>query len=365
MKQISLWAMALLCLFSGCSLLQLQPDPLPSWNDGPVKQSIIEFVDRTTAKGSDDFIEEADRIAVFDNDGTLWAEQPMYFQLAFVMDRLGQLADRHPEWKTTQPFKAALEKDMETLHKYGEEGLIELLMETHSGMTTEQFESIANAWLAIARHPRYNRLYTECVYQPMLEVLAYLQANGYQTWIVSGGGIEFMRPWTEQVYGIPPQQVIGSSIKRKYEIRDGKPVIVRKPKISFINDKQDKPIGIWQHIGRRPIAAFGNSDGDFQMLEWTTAGKGPRLGLIVHHTDAEREWAYDRDSSIGRLNRGLDEAEIRGWLIADMKRDFKKIFPFQPEQQELEEPEAQEEEQMDEELEKRDPNKPRKMFIFF
>ena len=304
-------------------------DPLPSWNEGLAKEAIIEFVENTTSAGSSDYVEEADRIAVFDNDGTLWAEQPMYFQLAFVLERLVQLAPQHPEWKTEQPFRAALENDMKTLHTYGEEGLIKLLMATHAGMTTDEFEQIATDWLAIAKHPRFNRSYTECVYQPMLELVDYLQANGFETWIVSGGGVEFMRPWTERVYGIPPQQVIGSSIKRKYEIRDGEPVIVREPKISFINDKQDKPIGIWQHIGRRPIAAFGNSDGDFQMLEWTTAASGPRLGMIVHHTDAKREWAYDRESSIGRLNRGLDEAQERGWIIADMKKDFKIIFPFE------------------------------------
>jgi phosphoserine phosphatase len=309
----------------GCAVT----DPLPSWNEGLAKEAIIQFVEKTTSAGSSEFVEEADRIAVFDNDGTLWAEQPMYFQLAFVLERLVQLAPQHPEWKTEQPFRAALENDMKTLHTYGEEGLIKLLMATHAGMTTDEFEQIATDWLATARHPRFDRPYTEYVYQPMLELIDYLQANGFETWIVSGGGIEFMRPWTERVYGIPPQQVIGSSIKRKYEIRDGEPVIVREPKISFINDKQDKPIGIWQHIGRRPIAAFGNSDGDFQMLEWTTAASGPRLGLIVHHTDAKREWAYDRESSIGRLNRGLDEAQERGWIIADMEKDFKFVFPFE------------------------------------
>ena len=320
--------LSLACLsLMGCST----PDPLPSWNEGLAKEAVIEFVKKTTSAGSSDFVEEADRIAVFDNDGTLWAEQPMYFQLAFVLERLVQLAPQHPEWKTEQPFRAALENDMKTLHTYGEEGLIKLLMATHAGMTTDEFEQIATDWLATARHPRFNRPYTECVYQPMLELIDYLQANGFETWIVSGGGIEFMRPWTGRVYGIPPQQVIGSSIKRKYEVRDGKPVIVREPKISFINDKLDKPIGIWQHIGRRPIAAFGNSDGDFQMLEWTTSGDGLRLGLIVHHTDEAREWAYDRESSIGRLNRGLDEAKQRGWIIADMEKDFKVIFPFQPE----------------------------------
>ena len=313
------------CLFLGCATT----DPLPSWNEGIAKEAVINFVEKTTTPNSPEFVAEEERIAVFDNDGTLWAEQPMYFQLAFVLERLVQLAPQHLEWKTEQPFKAALENDKKTLHTYGEEGLIKLLMATHAGMTTDEFEQISKDWLATARHPRFNRSYTECVYQPMLELLAYLRDHGFETWIVSGGGIEFMRPWTERVYGIPPQQVIGSSIKRKYEIRNGKPVIVREPKISFINDKQDKPIGIWQHIGRRPIAAFGNSDGDFQMLEWTTSGDGLRLGLIVHHTDQAREWAYDRESSIGRLNRGLDEAKPRGWIIADMEKDFKVIFPFE------------------------------------
>ena len=326
MKRISSTLLIAVVLLTGCASVR---DPLPSWNGGVAKESIITFVEKTTTPGDADFVEEADRIAVFDNDGTLWAEQPMYFQLAFVLDRLQELLPEHPEWKTTQPYKAALGNDLKTLHTYGEEGLIQLLMATHAGMTTDEFEQIAKDWLATAKHPRFNHPYTECIYQPMLEVIDYLQANGFETWIVSGGGIEFMRPWTERVYGIPPQQVIGSSIKRKYEIIDGKPVIVREPKISFINDKQDKPIGIQQHIGRRPIAAFGNSDGDFQMLEWTTSAPGLRLGLIVHHTDAKREWAYDRESSIGRLNRGLDEAQQRGWIIADMERDFKVIFPFE------------------------------------
>jgi phosphoserine phosphatase len=313
------------CLFLGCAAT----DPLPSWNEGAAKESIVTFVEKTTTRGSTDFVEEEDRIAVFDNDGTLWSEQPMYFQLAFVFDRLEKLAPQHPEWRTTQPFKAAMEKDMKTLHDQGERGLIQLLMATHAGMTTDEFEQIVKDWLATEKHPRFNRPYTECVFQPMLELIAYLQANEFETWIVSGGGIEFMRPWTERVYGIPPQQVVGSSVQRKCEIRDGKPVIARKPKVSFINDKQGKTIGIQEHIGRRPIAAFGNSDGDFQMLEWTTSGPGPRLGLIVHHTDAEREWAYDRDSSIGKLDRGLNEAKKRGWLIVDMKKDFKVIYPFE------------------------------------
>ena len=326
MKRTSFLLLTLMILFTGCESVQ---DPLPSWNEGPTKESIVNFVKKTTTPGSKDFVEEQERIAVFDNDGTLWAEQPMYFQLAFALDRLQELAPLHPEWKTTQPFKAALENDLETVFAGGGHALIELLVLTHAGTTTEEFEQIVSEWISSARHPKTNRLYTEMVFQPMLELLSYLRANGFQTWIVSGGGIEFMRPWAQRVYGIPPQQVIGSSLKRKYEVRDGEPVIVREPKISFYNDKQDKPVGIQQHIGRRPIAAFGNSDGDFQMLEWTTSGPGLRLGLIVHHTDAKREWAYDRDSSIGRLNRGLDEARERGWIIADMKKDFKIIFPFE------------------------------------
>jgi hypothetical protein len=326
MKHMSVWAIAIACLLTGCSAIQ---DPLPSWNEGAAKHTIIEFVETTTTSGSENFIEPEDRIAVFDNDGTLWSEQPGYFQLMFVFDRLDQLAPAHPEWKTTQPFKAALEKDMHTLHEFGEKGLIELLMATHAGMTTDEFEQIASDWLETSRHPRFKRPYTDCVYQPMLEVLDYLRDNGYQTWIVSGGGIEFMRPWTESVYGIPPQQIVGSSVKRSYEVRNGKPVIVRQPQISFINDKADKPVGIIQHIGKRPVIAFGNSDGDFQMLEWTTSAKGPRLGAIIHHTDAKREWAYDRESSIGKLDKGLNQAEQRGWLLVDMRKDFKVVFPFE------------------------------------
>lgn len=324
MKRMNIILLLIALFASGCSSFQ---DPLPSWNEGPAKESIKQFVKKTTTPGSADFVAKEDRIAVFDNDGTLWAEQPMYFQLAFVLDRLHELAPEHPEWKMTQPYKAALENDMETLHGYGEKGLIQLLMATHAGMTTEEFEQIVKDWLATARHPRFNRPYTECVYQPMLELLDYLRDNGFQTWIVSGGGIEFMRPWTQRVYGIPPQQVVGSSIKRKYEIKDGKPAIIREPNINFINDKSGKPVGIQEHIGKRPIAAFGNSDGDFQMIEWATSAPGLRLGVIVHHTDEIREWAYDRKSSIGRLNRGLDEAKARGWVVVDMKQDWNQVFP--------------------------------------
>ncbi len=301
--------------------------PLPSWNEGPTKASIVEFVNKVTKEGSPTFVPESERIATFDNDGTLWAEQPMYFQLFFTLDRVRALAPQHPEWKTTQPFKAALEGDMKTLAASGEKGLLELLMATHAGMTTSEFEAIVKQWIATARHPTTGRPYTKMVYQPMLELLAYLRANGFKTYIVSGGGIEFIRPWSDEVYGVPPEQVIGSSIKTKFEMRDGKPVLVRLPEINFINDKEGKPIGINQYIGRRPIAAFGNSDGDLQMLQWTTAGDGPRFALYVHHTDAKREWAYDRESIVGRLDKGLDEARAKNWTVVDMKNDWKVIFP--------------------------------------
>jgi len=303
-------------------------DPLPSWNDGEVKQAILDFVARVTDPASPDFVPEPERIATFDNDGTLWAEQPLYFQLFFTIDRVKALAPEHPDWKSRQPFQAVLENDMEALLETGEHGLIEIVMATHSGMTTEEFEQTVSDWLATATHPTTGRPYTEMVYQPMLEVLDFLRANGFKTFIVSGGGIEFMRPWTEGVYGIPPEQVVGSSIKTSFEVRDGEPVLVRLPEMDFFDDKEDKPVGINSHIGRRPIAAFGNSDGDFQMLEWTTAGSGARLGVFVHHTDGEREWAYDRESHIGRLGRGLDEANARGWIVVSMKDDWRTIFPL-------------------------------------
>ncbi len=302
-------------------------DVLPSWNQGPAKQSIIDFVNRVTQVGSKDFVAPEERIATFDNDGTLWSEQPAYFQLFFALDRVKALSPRHPEWKTTQPFKAALEGDLKTVFSGGEHALIELVMASHAGNTTEEFEQIVTKWIDTAKHPQFKRPYTDCVFQPMLELLSYLRANGFKTFIVSGGGIEFMRPWTEEVYGIPPEQVVGSSIKTTFEIRDGKPVLVRLPEMNFIDDKADKPVGINSHIGRRPIAAFGNSDGDFQMLEWTTAGDGTRLGVLVHHTDAEREWAYDRESHAGRLDRGLNEAEARGWVVVSMKDDWNAVFP--------------------------------------
>jgi phosphoglycolate phosphatase-like HAD superfamily hydrolase len=303
-------------------------DPLPSWNDGKARQAIIAFVDRVTRQGSPDFVPPAERIATFDNDGTLWAEQPVYFQLLFALDRVKALAPQHPEWKEKEPFASLLKGDLESALAGGERSILEIIMATHAGMTTEEFEKIVKDWIATAKHPTTKRPYTEMVYQPMLEVLAYLRANGFRTFIVSGGGIEFMRPWAEAVYGIPPEQIVGSSIKTKFELRDGKPVLVRLPELNFIDDKDGKPVGINAHIGRRPIAAFGNSDGDLQMLQWTTAGPGPRFALYVHHTDAEREWAYDRESSIGRLDKGLDEAQAKGWIVADMKQDWKVIFPL-------------------------------------
>jgi len=303
-------------------------DALPSWNDGAAKRSIIDFVAKVTREGGLEYVAPAERIAVFDNDGTLWAEQPMYFQLAFALDRVRALASKHPEWKQKQPFKAVLEGDLKSVLAGGEHALLKLIMATHAGNTTEEFSQTVKDWLTTAKHPKTRRHYTDMVYQPMLELLAYLRANGFKTFIVSGGGIEFMRPWAEKVYGIPPEQVIGSSIKTKFELRDGKPVLVRLPEINFFDDKGAKPVAINQHIGRRPIAAFGNSDGDLQMLQWTAAGKGPRLCLYVHHTDAVREWAYDRESHIGKLDKGLDEAQKRGWTVVDMKKDWKDIFRF-------------------------------------
>ena len=306
-----------------------QNDPLPSWNDTSAKQAIVDFVGRVTKAGGPDFVAPAERIATFDNDGTLWVEQPMYVQMAFALDRVKALAPLHPEWKDTQPFKAVLEGDMKTLAESGERGLVEVIMVTHAGMTTSEFAKIVTDWLATARDPRFKRPHTELVYQPMLEVLAYLRANGFKTFIVSGGGVEFMRPWAERMYGIPPEQVIGSSIKTKFQITDGSPVLFRLPEVNFIDDKAGKPIGINEAIGRRPIAAFGNSDGDLQMLQWTTLSGGVRLGVIVHHTDAEREYAYDRQSHFGHLDVALDAAAVNKWTVVDMKKDWKVIFPFE------------------------------------
>jgi phosphoglycolate phosphatase-like HAD superfamily hydrolase len=331
MKKILLivFGVGLALAFSG--LASAQPaDPLPSWNDGKARQSIIEFVDRVTSEDSPDFVPPSERIATFDNDGTLWAEQPMYFQLLFAIDRVKALAPQHPEWKDTEPFASLLKGDLEGLLAGGEHSILEIVMATHAGMTTEEFEQVVRDWIATARHPTTKRPYTEMVYQPMLEILDYLRANGFKTFIVSGGGIEFMRPWAEAVYGIPPEQIVGSSIRTKFELREGKPVLVRLPELNFIDDKDGKPVGINSYIGRRPIAAFGNSDGDLQMLQWTTAGPGLRFALYVHHTDAGREWAYDRSSSIGRLDQGLDEAQAKGWTVVDMKQDWKVIFPKTP-----------------------------------
>jgi hypothetical protein len=304
-------------------------DPLPSWNEASAKQAIIEFVRRVTDKSSPQYVPPEQRIATFDNDGTLWSEQPMYFQAFFTLDRVKALAPQHPEWKDRQPFKAILENDTKALVASGEKGVLEILMASHAGVTTEEFEGIVRDWLATAKHPRFNRPFTDLVFQPMLELLAYLRENGFKTYIISGGGIEFMRPWTEKVYGIPPEQVMGSSIKLKFNIRDGRPILMRLPDLDFFDEGPGKPVGIQKFIGRRPIAAFGNSDGDLQMLQWTAAGEGSRFMLLVHHTDAEREWAYDRQSPIGRLDKALDEALRRGWTVVDMKKDWKKVFPFQ------------------------------------
>lgn len=322
-----LFAAAIVGAVAFTSAVTHAADPLPSWNDTGPKQAIIAFVEKVTAEGSPEFVPPAERIAVCDNDGCLWAEQPMYFQAFFIFDRIKALAPQHPEWKEQEPFASVLKGDVKAALAGGEKSLLEMAMATHAGMTTEEFEKIVNDWIATATHPTTGKRYTEMVYQPMLEVLTYLRARGFKTFIVSGGGIEFMRPWAERVYGVPPEQVIGSSIKTKLEMRDGQPVIARLPELNFIDDKAGKPVGIQQHIGRRPVIAFGNSDGDFEMLEWTTSGKGPRFGLIVHHTDADREWAYDRESHVGRLARGLDEGPNRGWTIVSMKDDWKTIFP--------------------------------------
>ena len=310
-----------------CMAVAAASEPLPSWNDGATKQAIMDFVVRVTKDGSADYVPEAQRVAVFDNDGTLWAEQPMYVQALFVADRVKTLASQHPEWTTKEPFASLLKGDATGVAASGESGIAELMAITHAGMSTDEFAVIVSDWIATARHPKTGRLYTEMVYQPMIELLAYLRENGFKTFIVSGGGIEFMRPWAERVYGIPPEQVIGSTGGLKFEMRDGGPVIMKMPELVLNDDKEGKPVGIQRHIGRRPIAAFGNSDGDLQMLEWTCTPPGARLCLLVHHTDAEREWAYDRTSRVGRLDKALDEATAKGWTIVDMKQDWKTVFP--------------------------------------
>jgi hypothetical protein len=327
LKRVVLAALvACTVVFNGLATAQAA-DPLPSWNDGKPRQSIIDFVTRVTTPGSADFVPPAERIATFDNDGTLWAEQPMYFQLFFALDRVKALAPQHPEWKDKEPFASLLRGDVKGALAGGEHAMLEIVMATHAGMTTEEFEMIVKAWLATAKHPTTGRPFTEMVYQPMLELLTYLRANEFKTYIVSGGGIEFMRPWTEAVYGIPPEQVVGSSIKTEFGMQGGKPVLVRLPALDFIDDKTGKPVGINSHIGRRPIAAFGNSDGDMQMLQYTTGGTGARFGLLVHHTDAVREWAYDRKSHVGQLDKALDAAPANDWTVVDMKNDWKLIYP--------------------------------------
>jgi hypothetical protein len=337
---------AFLTLCAGCATAQPAGNPLPSWNDGPAKQAIVTFVEKVTEEGGPDYVRPAERIAVFDNDGTLWCEQPMYVQLSFALDRVQALAPQHPEWKDQEPFKSILAGDVETALAGGEKAIGEILAATHAGMTTAEFEAIVRNWITTAKHPKTGKLYVEMVYQPQLELLAYLRANGFKTYIVSGGGIEFMRPWTERVYGIPPEQVVGSSIKTKFEFRDGQPVLMRLPKLNFIDDKAGKPVGINAHIGRRPILAFGNSDGDRQMLEWTTLSEpgrghrraarvGPRLGMLVLHDDAKREYAYGPAdglpaSKIGTFTQSLyDEANERGWIVVSMKDDWKQVFAFE------------------------------------
>ncbi len=303
-------------------------DPLASWNDGPAKQAIVKFVAEVTSEGAA-FVEPAQRIAVFDNDGTLWSEQPIYFQLAFALDRVKAMAPKHPEWKTQEPYKTLLAGDVKGALAQGEKAMLGILAATHSGMTTEEFASSVEAWAASAKHPKSGRLYTEMVYQPMLELLRYLRGKGFKTFIVSGGGVEFMRAWAEKAYGIPPEQVVGSSGVTRFELRPNGPVLLKEAKMEFVDDGPGKPVGINRFIGRRPILAFGNSDGDHQMLQWTAAGSGRRLLGLVHHTDAEREWAYDRQSHIGKLDKALDEALQRDWAVVDMKKDWKRIYPFE------------------------------------
>ena len=302
---------------------------LQSWNDSGVKETIVDFVQRVTDPGSADFVPEPDRIAVFDNDGTLWSEKPFYFQLAFALDRVKALAPQHPEWREQQPFKAVLEGDVDGFLAGGMKALIEVLVATHGGNTTDEFEGIVLDWISKARHPKTGRPYTAMIFQPMLELLEFLRANGFSTYIVSGGGIEFMRAWVERVYSIPPEQVIGSSIETKFEMKESGPVLVRIPKVDFVDDNEGKPVGIHKFIGRRPLLAFGNSDGDLQMLQWTAVGNGARFMGLVHHTDADREWAYDRESPVGRLDKALDEAREKGWTVVDMQRDWKVVYPYE------------------------------------
>jgi phosphoglycolate phosphatase-like HAD superfamily hydrolase len=322
-----LFAFFLLFATAWTATAQDTSDPLPSWNNVQAKQAIIDFVARVTKDGGPDFVPPADRIVTIDNDGTLWTEQPMYTEFTFTFDRVKQLAPQHPVWQTQQPFAALLHNDMKTLAASGDRGMFQLIVATHGGVTTDQFSQIVTDWLSHAEHPRFKRPYTECVYQPMIEAMAFLRANGFKTYIVSGGEQEFMRPWAERVYSIPPEQVVGTTLKTKFDTKDGSPVLDRLPQIDSIDDGPGKPENIGKFIGKRPIAAFGNSDGDQQMLEWTASGPGPRLMVLVHHTDAEREYAYDRQSSVGRLDKALDEANAKHWVVIDMKNDWKTIFP--------------------------------------
>ncbi len=301
-------------------------DPLPSWTEGPTKSAITQFVQAVTEEGSKDYVPPEERIATFDNDGTLWVEYPIYTQILFAFDRVKELAPQHPEWRTKQPFKAVLEGDMKTVGESGMEGVMEIVMATHAGITATEFANEASDWLRSTQHPRFKRPYVECVYQPQLELLAYLRANGFKTFIVSGGGIAFMRPITREAYGIPPEQVVGSRVAAKFQFKNGKPDLVRMSEIDFVDDKETKPVAIYQHIGRRPLLAFGNSDGDLQMLQYTTGGEGRRLGLILHHTDADREFAYDRESHVGKLDKALDQADANDWIIVDMKNDWREVF---------------------------------------
>ena len=326
MHELSLRFVAALAAV-GVAIAQDGQAVLKSWNAGAARAAIVAVVERVTKEGSPDFVPVAQRIAVFDNDGTLWAEQPIYFQFAFAIDRVRELAPQHPEWQDKEPFKALLAGDTKAALAGGEKSIVEILAATHAGMTTDEFAAIVDRWTATAKHPKTGRLYTRMTYQPMRELLDWLRAHGFKTYIVSGGGVEFMRPWAERVYGIPPEQVIGSRGKLRYEMRDGQPVIVKLPAIDHVDDGAGKPVGIQQLIGRRPIAAFGNSDGDLQMLQWTAAGEGARFCLLVHHTDEAREWAYDRESHVGKLDLALDEAAKRGWTVVDMKAEWKEIFP--------------------------------------
>ena len=327
----SISPLVVLVLALSAAMLQAADDPLPTWNTGPAKASILAFVGQVTKQGDPGFVPPAERIAVFDNDGTLWPEQPVYTQFLFGMARAKAVASAHPEWKDQEPFKSALAGDLKGLENTGVKGLVDLTAGSCAGMTVGEFDQLVTNWLAAARHPRFNRPYTECVYQPMLEVLAWLRANGFKTYIVSGGSLDVLRPWSERVYGVPPEQVIGSTVLTRFEMREGKPVLLRLAETEHMTDGTGKALAIQRVIGRQPIAAFGNSDGDLPMLQWTASGSGRRFCLYVHHTDAQREWAYDRNARTGRLDKGLDEARAHGWTIVDMKKDWKRVFAFEQE----------------------------------